>query len=159
MGRSFSKRLVVDASVARAASETDHPVSSACRRILEEIRTVCHRVVLSGDLRREWSDHASRFSRTWLASMENARKLVRVEATDAAHVLIANIEESGLSKRQQSAARKDVHLVAAAQATDGIVVSLDQKARRAFRALAATHRELGKLMWVDPSEEIGRAHV
>lgn len=152
MGRSFSKRLVVDASVARAAGETVHPVSSACRETLEEIRKVCHRLVLSPDLRREWSAHASKFSRKWLANMENARKVVYVDVTDAAHSLLANLEKSGLSEGQQSAARKDAHLVAAAQSADGIVVSLDHEAWRAFRALTATHRALAKLMWVDPAE-------
>ena len=55
VGRKVSRRkrrlVVVDASVVGSAGETDHPVSSSCRSCLEEIRLICHRVVLTAALR------------------------------------------------------------------------------------------------------------
>ena len=67
--RRGSRLIVVDACVVRAAGETEHPRSSACRNCLEEIRTICHRVAISPVLKDEWDRHMSRFSRKWRRSM------------------------------------------------------------------------------------------
>ena len=42
MANQGSRRLVIDADVVHSAGETEHPVSSACRRFLETVLDVGH---------------------------------------------------------------------------------------------------------------------
>ncbi len=58
-----SRLLVVDASVARSAGETENPVSSCCRNALFAILTICHHVVMTEAIQSEWNRHMSRFMR------------------------------------------------------------------------------------------------
>ena len=58
------RRLVIDADVARSAGETEHPVSSACGKFLSTTTELGHRVVVTGEIRREWRKHASRLHKT-----------------------------------------------------------------------------------------------
>jgi hypothetical protein len=74
----MSRRIVVDASVARSAGETSHPDSTLCREFLLAMLKICHRVVLTPEIEREWRQHASRFSMRWLATMRSRRKAVDV---------------------------------------------------------------------------------
>ena len=73
--------IVVDTSVARAASEKDKQPAKACRDSLEAIRKDEHyRLAINDTLKREWlkereegeesSPYASRFALTWLTGME-----------------------------------------------------------------------------------------
>jgi len=56
----MSRRIVVDASVARSAGETSHLDSVLCREFLQAMLKICHRVVLTPEIEREWRKHASR---------------------------------------------------------------------------------------------------
>ena len=47
MANQGSRRLVIDADVVHSAGETEHPVSSACRRFLETVLDVGHQVVMT----------------------------------------------------------------------------------------------------------------
>lgn len=47
MKKVTSKRLVIDACVARSAGETDHPISAACRGYLLDILAICHKIVMT----------------------------------------------------------------------------------------------------------------
>jgi hypothetical protein len=73
--------IVVDTSVARAASEKDKQPAKACRDSLEAIRKDEHyRLAINDTLKREWlkereegeesSPYASRFALAWLTGME-----------------------------------------------------------------------------------------
>ena len=43
------RRLVIDATVAHSAGETEHPVSSACRKFLSTTTELGHRVVMTAE--------------------------------------------------------------------------------------------------------------
>lgn len=66
MRRRGGRRLVIDANVVRAAGETEHTVSSACRKFLDAVARFEHRVVMTTEIQQEWRDHASRYARKWL---------------------------------------------------------------------------------------------
>src|SRR5437660_6190664 len=77
-----SRRLVVDASVARAAGGegATHPLSRQCRDCLLAMLHICHRIVMTAEIGAEWKRHRSRFAMTWLTSMEARRKVWRPAA-------------------------------------------------------------------------------
>ena len=52
---------------------------------------------------------------------------------------------------------KDVHLIEAANAADGIVASLDEEVRNLFRTNAASIGAIRKTCWVNPVHEAERA--
>lgn len=146
----MSRRIVVDASVARAAGETTHPVSSRCREFLQDMLTICHRVVMSDDIQREWSKHASVYSTRWLAAMRSRGKVVKVtpgpsdfmeQITDATEWTPAEI----------AAMEKDLLLPLAAIETDRLVASGDSKVRDYFAKAARHVDSLSSIVWVDPS--------
>ena len=141
-----SKRiLVVDACVLRSAGETVHPVSSTCRVCLEKIRTICHKVIVTNDLKEEWNKHKSRFSSLWLVSMAARKKyLVNNELPDV------DIDFSTFSKKSESAVRKDIHLVEAAYAADKIIVTLDTSFESALKETSEGESIHGSLTWINP---------
>lgn len=84
MAKKVSRRLVIDASVARSATLSDNPTSTACREFLQAILDVCHRIVLSAEIYREWEHHAlrtetpadvrrTRFLANWLVAMSRRK--------------------------------------------------------------------------------------
>ncbi len=151
MGGKTSRRLVVDASVAGAAGTTEHPVSSSSRSFLRELRHICHRVVMTTELRREWNRHASKLAKLWLASMVSKRKVVDVQIELGASQLETAIDGGEWSGKERAALRKDAHLVLAALQTDRVVVSNDEEARELFRSLYECDPGLERVAWVNPS--------
>lgn len=145
----MSRRLVVDASVTACASEKDHPVSSACRAFLDEMYTVCHRVVVSPEIVREWQDHFSNFFVVWLGAMQARSKIVRYEPEGSINLEQAMTTE-GFSSLEEAAVLKDLLLVEAALQTDKVVISRDERARKLFGRLAKHERALRTLVWVNP---------
>jgi hypothetical protein len=147
-----SRRLVVDASIARAAGggEATHPTSKHCRDVLQAILTICHRLVMTPDISGEWKAHQSRFARQWLVSM-TARKKVVYRADAATHrALHDKIVSSSSDTTAQEIMGKDILLVTAALLTDKIVISLDEAARAQFAAASGRVGELKSIMWVNP---------
>ncbi|MBI2264575.1 MAG: hypothetical protein HYU64_05325 [Armatimonadetes bacterium] len=141
-----SRRIVVDASVARAAGEHNHPTSKACRDFLIEVLGICHKVVMSPPIRNEWKKHCSSFSHKWLTSMTARKKVANIaEERDM------SLDCSGLSsRRQHQVLDKDVPLLEAALATDKIVVSLDDEARKLFVRVTRANPGLNPVMWLNP---------
>ena len=113
---SGSKRLVVDASVLRAAgaAESVHPVGARCRDMLMVIRKADHRIVVTDEISEEWNRHASGFARSWRVSMETRGKTIKVRPTDCADVLTILRNSKNFSAPQTAIVEKDIHLVAAA---------------------------------------------
>ncbi len=143
-----SKLLVVDASVAHSAGETERPVSSYCRDSLVAIRHICHRIVMTDAIQEEWHRHASSFTRKWLASMYARRKVHRCEGVQLDHVDKAY---QVLSASEQDGLRKDLCLVEAACANDGVIVTLDEAIQRIWRKC---HTQLGlaqPITWINPA--------
>ncbi|HNS22944.1 MAG TPA: hypothetical protein PKH24_20765 [Sedimentisphaerales bacterium] len=142
-----SKLLVVDASVARSAGETEHPVSACCRESLLAILNICHRIVLTEAIRQEWHRHASRFTRKWLVSMYAKKKVP--PCNDAPLNRVDNACEV-LSPGEQEELRKDLCLIEAACAADGIIITRDDAIVQIWQKC---HSRLGlskPIRWINP---------
>lgn len=145
-------RLVIDASVARAAGGegAEDPSSKACREFLNSVLEICHHLVFTKEVGSEWKRHRSKFARIWLRRMFARRKVeqVNVEPDDDLLTAIEVAETGALLRR---AMEKDRHLLEAAYATDGVVSSLDEEARTAFGELSVTLRRLRAVVWINPT--------
>ena len=143
-----SRLLVIDASVVRAAGETIHPVSSACREYLLAIRRICHRVGMTEKIREEWDRHMSRFTRKWRRSMA-ARRKPDVRLTPANIHL--NISE--FSAHAQATIEKDRHLLEAASAADNVIVTLDESFKKALAETPSGTSLLNSVRWFNPVKD------
>jgi hypothetical protein len=142
-----SRLLVVDASVAQSAGETEHPVSSCCRNALVSIRDICHRVIMTKAIREAWRHHASNLATSWLASMYAKKKVYKCEG-----VQLSRVEDAcdGLSVTEQDGLRKDLCLLEAACAGDGIIVTRDEVIQAIWHKC---HDRLGvpkPITWINP---------
>lgn len=146
-----SKRVVIDASIARAAGpeEAVFPTSKHCRDTLKTVLHVCHRLVMTDSIRSEWKLHQSRFAHTWLTQMYARRKVDYVAVAEDARAR-ATAAACQSSEQQGDAVLKDYHLVEAALCADRIVLALDDKVRRLLGRAAAHLPELQTLLWVNP---------
>lgn len=144
-----SRRIVVDTNVARSASESQHPISDACRQALETMQAEQHRVVLSATQYQEWQKHQSGFSKRWLLQMIS-KKL---------HVLLNPEPDSGLTdliyrldcnEKAQAEMLKDVHLLENALATDDAVVSQETNVLGLFTTHANALSIPRRVAWVHP---------
>lgn len=147
-----SEQLVIDASIARAAGRTDHPVSKACRDFLESVLKVCHRVVLTRAISDEWKKHQSKFTLLWCSSMFARKKVARPEIGPN-NALRTSIQSSCLTAKECAAALKDAHLIEAALDTDYRVVSLDETVRAIFRKAAPSVGQLRPVLWANPTKD------
>jgi hypothetical protein len=144
-----SKLLVVDASVMRAAGESEHPVSSANRDFLNAVLEICHRVAITADIRDEWRRNQSRVARRWRVAMYARRKIVLLQVPGNGELRLRLTQ--GHSPEETEAILKDTHLIEAALRADRIVASLDENARALFRTA-----ELTAVTWVNPVSERAR---
>jgi len=149
MGSKMRRSLVIDSNIGRAAGETEHPISSQCRKFLNEVRTICHRMVVTEDIRNEWNRHESKFSKKWRTSMARMGKLVAVDP-QAGRSLDKDIETFATTTKKKDAMLKDAHLLIAAMESDRIVVSKDDNARKFFSELSESVKEIGEVAWVNP---------
>lgn len=152
MAKKRSRRLVIDADVARSAGKSEHPTSSSCRAFLHTTLEVGIHVVMTQKLAEEWRRHRSRYSAMWLIQM-HGRKRVYSDSTEHDAILGRRINDS-LIESERAVARKDLHLIEAALATDKVVASQDEHAREAFRHASAVVRELTSIAWVNPTRSV-----
>jgi hypothetical protein len=151
-----SKRLVIDASVARACGgpKATYPTSVHCRDFLENVLNICHRVVMTPDIRDEWNKHQSRFALEWRKSMIAKRKLIPLENLTVNQTLWKRLEDSATTDKQRAEIVKDICLLEAALATDKIVISLDDNTARKFFSQAAQQiQDIKEVIWVNPDCE------
>lgn len=145
-----AKVLVVDACVARAAGEkTDHPVSTNCCSVLKTILDCGQHIKLHPELRTEWNEHMSRFSRTWLTRMF-ARRRVDDGTAPCPNDIEPAVRKRVRDKEILAAVMKDLHLVCGAIASDSIVISCDDKAREHMLVPAKDVAAIGDIMWESP---------
>ncbi len=146
------KRLVVDANIAFAASDTsDDECANNCYELLDTIEKCKHSIVLSDELFREWFVRHSNFSLLWLNRMAQARLLCWPSISN--NEIIRNaIKEYANNEGEYTHMMKDVHLLEAALFTDKIVASMDKRARRQFVriCLRKEETEIKEIMWVNP---------
>lgn len=147
-----SKRLVVNASVARAAGgeEATVSVSISCTEFLETFRDECsHHVLMTPELSEEWEENQSKFAATWLKSMI-ARKRFHYIEPPVNQALRDEIEGTVTSENEIGDMQKDFHLLDAALATDQTVVSLDETVRGLFARAAQRAGGIRDIVWVNP---------
>ncbi|MEG4988102.1 hypothetical protein QUB08_20345 [Microcoleus sp. BR0-C5] len=153
MADKVSKRLVIDACVARAAGGEDATdlTSVNCRNFLKAVLDISHRVVMTPDIKDEWNKHQSKSASIWLRRMVEKNKLCICDiAVD--DDLWCQVEATAESQRKRDMMAKDWRLVEAAIATDITVISLDNKVRKCFANAALQVDELKDIIWVNPAE-------
>ncbi len=156
MADKISKRLVIDASVARAANgeKATHPTSVNCREFLKAVLDICHHIVMTKDIKKEWDKHQSNYSRKWLIQMVSRKKFHYLDIAIDAN-LWKQVESiaASISNKRIEEMTKDLCLIEAANATDKIVVSLDDNtARKFFSEASAKIDELKNIVWVNPDK-------
>jgi hypothetical protein len=154
MADKISKRLVIDASVARSAGgeEATYPTSVNCRDFLKAVLDICHQVVMTPDIKEEWDKHQSKFALTWRRQMVAKKKLKFLNIA-INQELWTQIESIAVSDKECAAMTKDLRLIEAAFATDKIVISLDDNtARTMFSKAAAKIDEIKNIVWVNPDK-------
>ena len=146
------KRLVVNASVARAAGGkgATASVSVNCTEFLETFQEESpHHVVMTLELSEEWNKHQSNFSARWLKSMIARKRFVYVNPPQNS-TLSDKIERTVTRERDLEALQKDFHLLQAALATDQTVISLDETVRGLFKQASQQVGEIRGIIWVNP---------
>lgn len=154
MAAKISRRLVIDASVARSSGGEDatFPTSKRCRDFLKAVLDICHRIVLTPEIQAEWHKHQSNFARRWLVSMF-ARKKVEQVASVTDQNLRDKINAVAENEKACAAMLKDVHLLEAALATDETVVTLDEIVRELFAKASRSVGEIKYVVWVNPDKD------
>ena len=146
------KRLVVNASVARAAGGkgATASVSINCTEFLETFRDECpHHIVMTPELSEEWDAHQSNFAARWLKSMI-ARKRFDYITPPQNTALSKKIDTTATRERDLEAMQKDFHLLHAALVTDQTIISLDETVRRLFKRASQQVGEIRNIIWVNP---------
>ena len=148
-----SRRLVVDTNVARSASESQHPISDACRQVLETMLSEQHKIVLTATQFQEWQKHQSPFTRNWLARMAS-KKLWHVLNPEPNSGLTDRIYALECTARIRKEMLKDVHLLDNALATDDVVLSQETKVFGLFCNYANALQLPRAVAWVNPADDV-----
>jgi hypothetical protein len=154
MSKRTGKSLVIDAFIARSASETNHPTSSACRECLKSILKHSHRMVITKEISREWRKHQSLFAQDWLKTMFQKKRLHSLKPSQVGNIdgLMDFIDTLEPQKVREDA-YKDIHLIEAAIASDKRIISSDEKtARKIFSDATETVPILGDILWANPTK-------
>ena len=141
----------IGADVVHSAGETEHLVSSACRRFLETVLDVGHQVVMTDAIMAEWRNHLSRYSRRWRRQMYGRRRVYRIEMQKERDNNLRKRIDRAVHRDQRAIVDKDVHLIEATIATDRLVTSKDESARGAFKDASDGVVDLQQIVWVNPT--------
>ena len=146
-----SKRLVIDADVARASgSETaTHPRAEHCRDFLSAILSLSYRIVMTEKISNEWKNHRSRFARRWRVSMDARKKIDRINPPEYAE-LRDKVTNTASDEDEIEVMQKDFHLLQAALATDQTIISRDETVRGLFAHASQQVGEIRNIIWVNP---------
>jgi hypothetical protein len=149
-----ARRLVIDASVARAAGGEDavHPLPKRCRDFLKTTLATGHLAVLTPPVSTEWKKHESAFARQWRFAMMARKRLLLVDPPEDGALRDA-LEDAAETERGRRAMLKDAHLVEAVRDTDRTVASLDDVVRGLFAAASGRIRVLRTIVWANPRHE------
>lgn len=148
--------IVVDSSVAMAfgGPKGTYPVSKNCRDFCFTMLHVCHRVILTPDIKEEWKRHASSFASKWLSAMVARGKFSYLDE-GAVHnpQLRQDIRAFAVSEHDWEAMDKDCRLLEASLATDKRIASLDEDARKRFARVSQSVGVIKAIVWVNPSHD------
>lgn len=145
---------MIDASVARAAGDkkAKHPTSKACRDFLNAVLEICHRIVMTSELREEWDKHQSSFARKWRKTMLAKKKLKKKDIPRNKELWDVFAKLAATDKQCEEMF-KDLHLLEAALNTDRTIISLDDNtARKFFSAGSDKFEEIKCIVWVNPDK-------
>ena len=154
MKKAKSKRLVIDANVARASSAkgTDGE-AKCCRDFLLNVLSLSYRIMMTPEIRDEWDRRQSDFALRWRGTMARRNKVCGVKKSPADEEFRNKIEDAAEQKNQIPVMQKDFHLLEAARISDRTIISLERRVRRHF-AYAAQHvDEIQEIVWVNPKNE------
>jgi hypothetical protein len=164
VAKKASRRLVIDASVARSATSSDNPTSNASREFLQAILDVCHKIVLTPELHKEWDFNAlqirspadrkrTRFLTDWMLAMARRKggKILRPRIPRD-EALRNKINHLGLPEQSRQEISEDLHLIEAALASDSVVVSRDDSVRALLQSITSSCPEFSKVVWCNPVE-------
>jgi len=143
--------LVVDASVAIAGGESEHPTSSLCRQFLEEAVMGDHILIMTEEIEREWKNDEKPRSYAWLRRFyaRGKKKILWLEQTVDPD-LRDDLDRVAYSDKSRLAMLEDVHLLEAARASDYNVSSLDDTVRKIFVKVAGQVEKIQEIAWVNP---------
>ncbi len=150
-----SWQVVIDASVLRAAGSdgATHPTSTRSRQLLLGVLEICHRAILTDQIKAEWNAHQSRFSCTWRTQMYSRRKIIVNSWRDCATLRDAIGRFAEITVAQRAAAEKDFLLIEGALNGDNIIFSIDDRSRDIYCLIGAHIQEFGNIYWVNPVHE------
>lgn len=141
------RHAIVDANVVGAATADDDASDLrgvACRDALRALRAGSLHIVLTAFLRYEWSCHASGYAREWHRYMAERSRTCEENWEFYDTHLRDRVKRVVCSD-------EDMHLIEAAIATNGVIISSDNRARKRFKRAAAIVTELASIAWVDPT--------
>jgi hypothetical protein len=151
-----SWQLVIDASILRAAGSegATHPTSTCSRQLLLNILQICHRAILTDEIKAEWNAHQSRFAYTWRTQMYSQRKIiVNPQTRDCKTLRLAVERFSDVTMDQRMVAKKDFLLIEGALNGDNIILSVDDRSRNVYCLMSAHVRDFANIYWVNPVRE------
>jgi len=152
--------IVVDASVARAASPSPHSSAQRCWECLEALDDAGHSLVMTRSLMDEWLKrektrpsgswllYASRWAYAWLTNIRQRRRVLWVHGHHRTELLGRALD--AVDPQYHTEVRKDLHLVESALATDKRILSLDRTMNRLLGCAARKVPELCVVLWVHP---------
>lgn len=145
-------KIVIDADIAHSAGMTDHPVSSSCRSFLNQVSLNGHNPVFCSSLSLEWKNHASGYSKKWLASMVASRKMIFIKNPIASTKEKLNLIETSDPHKTKlvKIALKDAHLIDLAKVAGKIVTSCDDNAKNAFCRIEEIADDIKIISWMHP---------
>lgn len=116
-----------------------------------DVVIICHRVVVTSELEREWAVHRSRFFVMWMSWMKRKGKLATFADCRRDDLRTAIGQLDGPTNAERDAMLDDVHLVEAALVADRRIVSFDREARALFEDFASELPDAGSVVWLDPT--------
>lgn len=145
------KRLVLDASVGASAASSPVPgaCAEACRETLLAVGQL-HRIVFSQEGWEEWDRHESRFAGQWRRQMVARRRVIFLAKEVVNEAFREALSQVSLPDRARRALVKDAHLAEAADATDRIIISRDERVRSHFRSVCSEVSLLKEILWANP---------
>jgi predicted nucleic acid-binding protein len=159
MSDKISRLLAIDASVARAAGgeNAKYFTSKHCRDFLQAVLKICHRMVMTPEIKKEWDKHESRFAKKWRSTMIAKKKLEYRQQPETGFIqetrsLLWDVfDKLAETDKQREEMFKDLHLIEAALDTDKRIISLDDNTARKFFALGSDELDqLKDIVWVNP---------
>lgn len=146
------RKLVVDASIARAAGDVSlHPVSASCRETLRAVESLYS--IFCPILNREWKKHESAYSRSWRVKMVQQGRVIFISEDTKIQSFLDHIEQSTAGISAKRAMEKDAHLVSASMLGDKIILALDETVRKLFIEHCFAYKGMGGIIWSNPMLE------